>query len=173
MLRFYRLSYSISIFLLILIYVLNLPAVHGGDGWGVTCSPLQICAFKGSTVTINCSYEYPLQINGQNTEVGETFWFTKKTNYMYVDLKNDPDFSNRVQYHCVDHVCQLSISDLRESDSAEYKFRFTTNSEKYTGLPGVTLSVTGNSTEGLFQQISLTTINLFVFSRFKINFCLF
>ncbi|XP_075948144.1 uncharacterized protein LOC142950130 [Anarhichas minor] len=37
------------------------------------------------------------------------------------------------------------ITDLRESDSAEYKFRFTTNQpdEKYTGSPGVTLSVTG------------------------------
>ncbi|XP_037546481.1 B-cell receptor CD22-like [Nematolebias whitei] len=139
MLRLYMLSYTISIVLLI---VLNLAAVHGGNGWGVTCGPLQICALKGSAVTINCSYEYPLQINGKNTEVGETFWFIKQTNYMYVDLKTDPTFSNRVQYHCVNHVCQLSITDLRESDSAEYKFRFTTNYGKYTGLPGVTLSVT-------------------------------
>lgn len=150
--------------------MLNFPAVHGENGWGVTCSPLQICALKGSTVKINCSYEYPLQINGKNTEVRETFWFRTKTNYMYVDLKTDPDFSNRVQYHCVNHICHLSITDLRERDSAEYKFRFTTNSGKYTGSPGVALSVTGDScTECLFQHIPLIIINLFMFSSFKMN----
>ncbi|CAL8291852.1 unnamed protein product [Gadus morhua 'NCC'] len=40
--------------------------------------------------------------------------------------------------------CSLRINDLRQSDSAVYKFRFTTNlpGGKYTGDPGVTLSVT-------------------------------
>uniref|UniRef100_A0A3B4UKV6 Ig-like domain-containing protein n=1 Tax=Seriola dumerili TaxID=41447 RepID=A0A3B4UKV6_SERDU len=40
--------------------------------------------------------------------------------------------------------CTLRIRDLRESDSAEYKFRITTNQPggKYKGEPGVTLSVT-------------------------------
>ncbi|XP_071208643.1 B-cell receptor CD22-like isoform X2 [Salvelinus alpinus] len=38
----------------------------------------------------------------------------------------------------------LKITDLRESDSAEYKFKFITDQTggKYTGDPGVTLSVT-------------------------------
>ncbi|XP_071208946.1 B-cell receptor CD22-like isoform X2 [Salvelinus alpinus] len=38
----------------------------------------------------------------------------------------------------------LKITDLRESDSAEYKFKFITDQTggKYTGSPGVTLSVT-------------------------------
>uniref|UniRef100_A0AAZ3RMJ4 Ig-like domain-containing protein n=1 Tax=Oncorhynchus tshawytscha TaxID=74940 RepID=A0AAZ3RMJ4_ONCTS len=42
------------------------------------------------------------------------------------------------------NVHTLRITDLRESDSAEYKFRFITGQtgEKYTGDPGVTLSVT-------------------------------
>uniref|UniRef100_A0AAQ4QCA6 Ig-like domain-containing protein n=2 Tax=Gasterosteus aculeatus aculeatus TaxID=481459 RepID=A0AAQ4QCA6_GASAC len=42
-------------------------------------------------------------------------------------------------------VFLLSVKDVRESDSAEYKFTFMTNKpgEKYTGSPGVTFSVTG------------------------------
>ncbi|XP_068569083.1 B-cell receptor CD22-like [Cebidichthys violaceus] len=41
------------------------------------------------------------------------------------------------------------ITDLRENDSAEYKFRFMINQpgDKYTGSPGVTLSVTGLQVE--------------------------
>ncbi|XP_013874661.1 B-cell receptor CD22-like [Austrofundulus limnaeus] len=34
-------------------------AVCGQGGWGVTCSPSQICALKGSTVKISCNYSYP------------------------------------------------------------------------------------------------------------------
>uniref|UniRef100_A0AAQ4RAM4 Ig-like domain-containing protein n=1 Tax=Gasterosteus aculeatus aculeatus TaxID=481459 RepID=A0AAQ4RAM4_GASAC len=55
----------------------------------------------------------------------------------------------RVNYHQTD-VCAAKGSTVfiiyvRESDSAEYKFRFMTNKpgEKYTGSPGVTLNVTG------------------------------
>ncbi|XP_075939068.1 uncharacterized protein LOC142940066 [Anarhichas minor] len=50
---------------------------------------------------------------------------------------------------CYEKWCTLIITDLRESDSAEYKFKFTTNQpdEKYTGSPGVTLSVTGLQVE--------------------------
>ncbi|XP_038550709.1 B-cell receptor CD22-like [Micropterus salmoides] len=42
------------------------------------------------------------------------------------------------------NYCTLRVTDLRESDSAEYKFRFITNQPggTYTGSPGVTLSVT-------------------------------
>uniref|UniRef100_A0A8C4HWC4 B-cell receptor CD22 n=1 Tax=Dicentrarchus labrax TaxID=13489 RepID=A0A8C4HWC4_DICLA len=62
-----------------------------------------------------------------------------------VDLRTDSEYSGRVQYHCDNNICTLRITDLRESDSAEYKFRFITNQPggSYTGLPGVTLLVTG------------------------------
>uniref|UniRef100_A0A8P4GKL6 B-cell receptor CD22 n=1 Tax=Dicentrarchus labrax TaxID=13489 RepID=A0A8P4GKL6_DICLA len=66
------------------------------------------------------------------------------SNNDYVDIKTDPEYSGRVQYICGNNDCTLRITDLRESDSAEYKFRFITNQHngKYTGSPGVTLSVT-------------------------------
>ncbi|KAI9529198.1 hypothetical protein NQZ68_013505 [Dissostichus eleginoides] len=61
------------------------------------------------------------------------------------DLRSDSDYAGRVQYSNNNKDCTLRISDLRESDSAEYKFRFETSQQrgKYTGSPGVTLSVTG------------------------------
>uniref|UniRef100_A0A665VSL4 B-cell receptor CD22 n=1 Tax=Echeneis naucrates TaxID=173247 RepID=A0A665VSL4_ECHNA len=111
--------------------------------WTLTYSATQICAFKGSTVEINCNYRYPSRINGQQTKVEQTVWFTKGKIKDPVDLKTDSDYSGRVQYDCGQNDCTLRITDLRESDSAEYKFRFTTNQPggKYTGSPGVTLSV--------------------------------
>uniref|UniRef100_A0A4W6EI64 Ig-like domain-containing protein n=1 Tax=Lates calcarifer TaxID=8187 RepID=A0A4W6EI64_LATCA len=84
-----------------------------------------------------------IQINDQITAVKETYWFTKKRNKEPVDLRTDSDYTGRVQYHCAENSCTLTITDLRESDSAEYKFRFITNQDGgcFTGSPGVTVSV--------------------------------
>ncbi|XP_071361405.1 Fc receptor-like protein 5 isoform X2 [Trachinotus anak] len=126
----------------VVVLLLAVTVIEGQTGWGVTYTSTQICAFKGSTVEINCTYTYPDRIN---TAVKETLWFTKSSGNEPVDLRTDSEYSGRVQYHCGQNACTLTITDLRESDSAEYKFRFTTNRPggKYTGSPGVTLSVTG------------------------------
>uniref|UniRef100_A0A3B4WAF6 Immunoglobulin domain-containing protein n=1 Tax=Seriola lalandi dorsalis TaxID=1841481 RepID=A0A3B4WAF6_SERLL len=114
----------------------------------------RICASKGSTVEIHCSYRYPSRINGHYTTVKKTFWFTKRINDA-VDLRTDSDYRGRVEYNCrTGNICTLTIRDLRESDSAVYKFRFTTNrGGKYKGEPGVTLSVTGNVFTGIFINL--------------------
>ncbi|KAM9363783.1 B-cell receptor CD22-like [Symphorus nematophorus] len=93
---------------------------------------------------MSCRYTYPVRINGHETTVKETFWFTKLSGNEAVDLRTDSQYAGRVQYSCYEKSCTLRITDLRESDSAEYKFRFITNQEggRYTGSPGVTLSVT-------------------------------
>ncbi|XP_030283198.1 B-cell receptor CD22-like, partial [Sparus aurata] len=110
----------------------------------VTYSSTEICALKGATVEINCTYRYPSRKYGRGTEVMETFWFTKDRRYQPVDLRTDSDYQDRVEYSCSEKSCSLRITDLRESDSAEYKFRFITNQPdgRYTGSPGVTLRVT-------------------------------
>uniref|UniRef100_A0A3B4UI52 B-cell receptor CD22 n=1 Tax=Seriola dumerili TaxID=41447 RepID=A0A3B4UI52_SERDU len=122
------------------VYLIILPT----SDWGLTCAPTQICALKGSTVEIRCSYRSPSRLNDADTAVEETFWFTRFSDNEPVDLRADSEYSGRVQYHCGENDCTLRITDLRESDSAEYKFRFITNQpgRKYTGEPGVTLSVT-------------------------------
>ncbi|XP_078022741.1 cell adhesion molecule CEACAM6-like [Epinephelus lanceolatus] len=133
---------------LILIVVpdgLCVTVIQGQDDWGVTYTSTKICAVKGSTVEIHCSYRYPSRINGPDTKVENAFWFIEKKNVENVYLKDDPRYSGRVQYDRdeIKNDCTLRITDLRESDSAVYKFRFITNHPNaYTGEPGVTLSVT-------------------------------
>ncbi len=117
--------------------------VQGLSGWEVNCYPTEICALKGSTAEIRCSYRYTSTVK----TVENKFWFIKESNGVYVDLRTDPEYADRVTYICdnKNNICTLRITDLRESDSAEYKFRFTTNSPdgNYSGSP-VALSVTGN-----------------------------
>ncbi|XP_047433212.1 B-cell receptor CD22-like isoform X1 [Mugil cephalus] len=125
------------------VFLLSSSVVLGQIDHGVTYSSTQICAVEGSTVEISCSYTYPSRINDNVTVVEKAVWFTKMEGGEPVNLMTDAEFSGRVQYHCDENKCTLRISDLRERDSAEYKFRFTTNQPggKYTGSPGVTLTV--------------------------------
>ncbi|XP_038590933.1 uncharacterized protein LOC119915459 isoform X2 [Micropterus salmoides] len=127
--------------MLIVSDVLCVTVVQSQYDWGVTYTSTKICAFKGSTVDISCTYRYPSRINNHKTTVEKTFWFKGDK---IVDLKTKSEYSGRVEYNCDMNYCTLRVTDLRESDSAEYKFRFITNQPggTYTGSPGVTLSVT-------------------------------
>lgn len=124
--------------------VLCVTAVLGQTGWSVTYTSTHICALKGSTVDIGCSYSY-LNNRNRGIMVQERFWFIRNEYYGPVDLRTDPDYTGRVEHQFHEKDCTLRITDLRESDSAEYKFRFMTNQYggSYTGSPGVTLTVTG------------------------------
>ncbi|XP_033182395.1 sialoadhesin-like [Anabas testudineus] len=125
-------------------FLLSVSVVQGQNDWGVTYTSTQICGIKGSTVDIHCYYTYPSKVNKQVINVQKTLWFTKGNNNEPVDLRTDSDYIGRVTYQCVDKACTLKITDLRQRDSAVYKFRFITNHPdgKYTVEPGVTLSVT-------------------------------
>ncbi|XP_033985903.1 titin-like [Trematomus bernacchii] len=124
------------------VFLLCMPVVQGQRGWGVTYSSTKICAVKGSTVDINCSYKYPSRIYGHENTVQKTFWFTQKKNGEPEDLLTDSEYAGHVEYHFEKNRCTLRIKNLRESDSAEYRFRFITNYDTYAASPGVTLSVT-------------------------------
>ncbi|KAI9529206.1 hypothetical protein NQZ68_013513 [Dissostichus eleginoides] len=116
--------------------------VQGQYGWGVNYSSTEICAVKGSSVEIRCSYTYPFRLYGGVDTVKKTFWFTKQKGGEPVDLTTVSEYAGRVEDLCENKICTLRIRNLRESDSAEYNFRFTTNFDKFFGSPGVTLSVT-------------------------------
>ncbi|KAJ8001586.1 hypothetical protein DPEC_G00171010 [Dallia pectoralis] len=107
------------------------------DDWDVTYSSQSVCALKGSSVDLSCSYMYP---SGSVTKI---FWFTKEPHMNAVNLKEDSDYTDRVEYQDVKYSHTLTITDLRETDSAQYTFRFITTEDKYIGRPGVSLSVTG------------------------------
>ncbi|XP_047433207.1 uncharacterized protein LOC125001639 [Mugil cephalus] len=127
------------------VFLLSVSVVLGQTGYGVTYSSTQICAVGGSTVEIQSSFTYPYKVGDRYTTVEKKVWFTGseiRGSEPY-DLSTDSKFSGRVTHSCIWKKCTLRISDLRESDSAEYKFRFITNQEggSFTGSPGVTLTV--------------------------------
>uniref|UniRef100_A0AAY5EKS0 Immunoglobulin domain-containing protein n=1 Tax=Electrophorus electricus TaxID=8005 RepID=A0AAY5EKS0_ELEEL len=124
----------------------NPPAcgVLGKQCWGVTYTPKHVCALKGSSVDLFCSYKYP----GGHT-VTESFWFIteQQVGIEPVDVRVEEEYEGRVQYRqSSQNDCSMTITHLRESDAHTYRFRFHTDSTagKYTGRPGVSLSVTGN-----------------------------
>ena len=93
---------------------------------------------------LSSSYTYP-----SGYTVTTNFWFTKYNAEGPVSLSDDPDYKGRVTYSKnKENGHTLTITDLKESDSPTYMFRFTdqTGTWRYTGEPGVTLSVTGTVT---------------------------
>ncbi|RVE76527.1 hypothetical protein OJAV_G00010780 [Oryzias javanicus] len=102
----------------------------------------EICAVKGSTVFIWCEYDNPEMMNGVNITVEKSFWFIR-TEGEPVDLKEDPEYKDRVKYSRSTKNCNLRISGVRESDSAVYKVMIITNHQtgRYIGEPGVRLTV--------------------------------
>ncbi|XP_064816137.1 uncharacterized protein LOC135532589 [Oncorhynchus masou masou] len=125
----------------LVVFLWSVAVVLGQDGWSVTYTTQSICTLKGSTVELTCSYTYP-----SGHTVTTTYWFNKNDAVGPVRLSDDPDYKGRVTYReDEENGHTLTITDLRESDSATYKFRFTdqTGTWRYTGDPGVTLSVTG------------------------------
>ncbi|XP_077935853.1 cell adhesion molecule CEACAM6-like isoform X4 [Gasterosteus aculeatus] len=127
----------------LVVFLLSVQVIQSQDGWGVNYRQTDVCAAKGSEVFITCDYTHPPGIDP--SDIKDTFWFTKEKDGEPVDLTTDSEYSGRVTYGCNGKSCYLSITDVRESDSAEYKLTLMTNKpgEKYTGSPGVTLSVTG------------------------------
>ncbi|KAK6300881.1 hypothetical protein J4Q44_G00289790 [Coregonus suidteri] len=145
----------------LVVFLWSVAAVLEQNGWSVTYTTHSICTLKGSSVELSCSYTYPSLY-----KVTTTFWFSRiDAMENYVSLSDDPDYKGRVTYRSDKRNGHtLKITDLRESDSATYKFRFITDQTggKYSGIPGVTLSVTdlqvkvtpATVTEG--QKVTLT-----------------
>ncbi|XP_076874362.1 sialoadhesin-like isoform X2 [Brachyhypopomus gauderio] len=116
--------------------------VLGNVCWGVTYTPERVCALKGSSVDLSCSYKYP----GGHT-VTKSFWFFKaqQVGVEPVDVREEEEYQGRVKYRqSSQNDCSMTITHLRESDAHTYRFRFHTDGTggKYTGEPGVSLSVT-------------------------------
>ncbi|XP_029595854.1 titin isoform X3 [Salmo trutta] len=140
---------------MLVVFFWSVAVVLGQYGWSVTYTTQSICALKGSTVDLSCSFRYP-----RGHKVTSTFWFTK---WETEDIGRDPEYAGHVEYHGdKEKDCTLRITDLRERDSSTYRFRLLTDQEggTYTGSPGVTLSVTGLQVKvtGGHQDKTLTCI---------------
>ncbi|XP_029354670.1 B-cell receptor CD22-like isoform X2 [Echeneis naucrates] len=126
---------------------LVVQAGHGDhEDWGVQYTTNHICAPAKSTVTMNCTYKYPFKEIERKVTVSVTdiIWFKKNIDQHYHNLSAEPEYKGRVTYHCVDKRCSLTVKDLVKADTGSYKFRFETTHERkaYSGVPGVSLSVT-------------------------------
>src|SRR4029434_8299342 len=106
------------------------------DCWSVTYTPQSICAMRGSSVTMGCSYSYP-----NRATVTETFWHEQE---IWEDLSKKTKYKDRVKFvGNKENDCSMRMEGLTESDSGEYLFRIITDDSKgmFSGSPGVTLSV--------------------------------
>ncbi|XP_058865051.1 B-cell receptor CD22-like [Acipenser ruthenus] len=136
-----------EIFCILVTSLYNVPAVQGGD-WGVHYPPQEMCALRGSSVVIPCTYDYPESFKGTVLTVVTVKWFgiTDRDRYVYdsTGINVSPEYENRTEYlgNKVKN-CTLQIRDLQSTDAGRYYFRFETNQPdgKWTGASGVSLSV--------------------------------
>ncbi|XP_073716273.1 B-cell receptor CD22-like [Misgurnus anguillicaudatus] len=109
--------------------------------WGVNYNPSYVCALRGSTVRITCTFKYP-----SDHVFDKAFW-TKAvvTNGVPPDLCSDLKNRGGVQCHSeYKDTHSITLTDVTEADKRIYYCRFITNKEggKWTGVPGVQLDVT-------------------------------
>ncbi|XP_059190236.1 B-cell receptor CD22-like [Centropristis striata] len=109
--------------------------VDGTDCNRLTYTDKRICASKGSSVKISCTY------NKYNYGDASTFWF-RKSPLRPKDLVVNSQYAGRAEVETVRGRSTLTISELTESDSAEYHFKFKTPSSEWSSSPGTTLTVT-------------------------------
>uniref|UniRef100_A0A669BFS1 Ig-like domain-containing protein n=1 Tax=Oreochromis niloticus TaxID=8128 RepID=A0A669BFS1_ORENI len=121
-------------------FLICVTVVQNKADWGVTYTTAKICASNGSTVEMKCTYTYPAGYT-----VKEEFWCFQDDK----DLKGNLDYKDRIQYNCTEKSCTMKMADLKWTDSREYRFRFITDKTegKYTGVPGITLSITALQVE--------------------------
>uniref|UniRef100_A0A8C4F1E3 Ig-like domain-containing protein n=1 Tax=Dicentrarchus labrax TaxID=13489 RepID=A0A8C4F1E3_DICLA len=121
----------------------------------VTYTDRSICASKGSSVDISSTY------NSHET-ISSKFWFSSERSHQWQspsqseDLSEDSQYAGRVQVLETERGRSiLRITDLRESNSAQYRFKFTAGSFEWNSiLPGTTLTVTA-------LQVQVTRIKVY------------
>ncbi|XP_054634960.1 B-cell receptor CD22-like [Dunckerocampus dactyliophorus] len=112
----------------------------------VTYSSREICAFKGATVDIQCVYSHHRFFT-----LIKSLWIVDSPSSKKVDLSQHPQYTGRVESSCEGNYCTLTIFEMRESDAGTYMFKFTVIQastgigKSFTGVPGVSLFVSGNA----------------------------
>ncbi|KAL6461848.1 hypothetical protein MHYP_G00299930 [Metynnis hypsauchen] len=123
----------------------------------VSYTDRQIDAVEGLSVDFLCTYSHP-----KAERVNKAFWFYFRPEVESEELSEEEQFAGRVEFNGdKERKCTLRLRDVRERDSGEYRFQFSTQSgETFTGSPGVTLKVTGSSGSSVLK---LLTVGLVVF----------
>ncbi|KAK0143748.1 Sialoadhesin [Merluccius polli] len=144
---------------LFLKYFSGLP---GNSCYRVSYPTRTMCVLQGTSVDISCTYSHP-----PDATLKYTYWFKWRADQDPRDLQADSEYKGRAEYPVEETGrSTLRITDLRHTDSAEYRFTFKTSYYEWKGiLHGTTLTVTGLRvevtpvamvTEG--QRVTLTCI---------------
>ncbi|XP_055073126.2 uncharacterized protein [Misgurnus anguillicaudatus] len=149
-----------------LILLLHIQGSLTWDSILVTCNKQNICAARGTQVTLWCSYS--------DINITTGFWFSQKqkTNWRNKDepedLTLDSDYSGRVKQWIKSYISGLTIDDVRERDSGEYQLMFIMkDGVKHLSSVTVNLTVTvlqvmmnPESTDGRVKLICDFSCNL-------------
>nr|CAM73184.1 unnamed protein product [Danio rerio] len=121
-----------------------LPGVLS-DEWDVNYPP-SICAARGSNVPVPCTFKFP----SKNNPVKQVLWCSMNSNFNKCEsgpyVFDSKANNNSVSFQNIGDKtsnCSLLIYNIKLTDSGEYKFRFITSlpEGKWTGDPGVNISV--------------------------------
>lgn len=91
-----------------------------------------ICAVKGSSVLIPCSFQYP-----SDERVQRVIWFNGKSNKDEGPSVFDSNLnytSSRFKYIGNKRNCSLAIQQVEPGDAGNYTFRFKTNKDSFSGF---------------------------------------
>lgn len=114
-----------------------------GQNWMVTITNNHICAVRGSSVAMPCSFIYP-----PGLAVTKVYWTINPVpNIEPTDLLNMPDYRDRVEYSPdIVKNCSATLRVVKFTDTGEYCPRIVTNNaiEKWLQKPGFSLTVTGS-----------------------------
>nr|XP_023693805.1 sialoadhesin-like isoform X2 [Paramormyrops kingsleyae] len=125
--------------------VVFLPGVLG-SGYGVEYSINPLCAIRGSTVVIPCSYKYPDSLRVETVMWCQDDEYCDKMLYVSHSSNTNISAEYRDQAEYLGNKeknCTLQIKNITHKYAGVYTFRFTTNVEtgKWSGKPGTTLRV--------------------------------
>ncbi|XP_071386631.1 B-cell receptor CD22-like [Centroberyx affinis] len=155
---------------LILLFLSGVPCRM----WKVGYQQQHICAVKGSSVAILCSYYYPKMPNVK-LRVKRVIWGHERYNiYDGPFIFDSQSKNNATKFEYIGnirHNCSFKIHQVEHNDSGKYIFRFITNSKKgkWTGVIGSTLKVVDLKVlvmkpngEGIMKEgesVNLTCVN--------------
>ncbi|XP_042171360.1 sialoadhesin isoform X2 [Oncorhynchus tshawytscha] len=125
--------------------LLILPGVLCTD-WLVTYQPKEICAVRGSSVVISCTFHYPDKLDNKNLTVEKVMWSQGRKQFFdgpfITESNNRTHTGTKFEYvgNKV-HNCSLQIHQVEQRDSGEYAFRFETNNGNWTGKNATNVNV--------------------------------
>ncbi|XP_073697986.1 low affinity immunoglobulin gamma Fc region receptor II-c-like [Garra rufa] len=129
-----------------------------GQDWNVIYETESICAPKGSTVNMSCTYRYPQQL-----KLNDTYWITRGDPDIK-SLKAYPEYKDRVEYieDRQNKTAVLKLHKVTERDERGYIFRLITEreNERWIGVPGILLHVSALQVKAPQLVMEKKTFNL-------------